>query len=413
MSKLTLYPYQEEGIEWLVENERANQYLADEMGLGKTIQAIVAAKRLGSSTPLVVCPASAIENWRREWRLWHSTQRLAVCSYGRLIRHYRKIRKGKWDLVILDEAHYAKTPSAKRTRRALTIAKEADVAWLLSGTPMPNHTGELWAPVKYMWPEFPARFKITRSVQWLDAFAKSRQTRYGPQPYAVKNAHILKPFLHEIMLRRRWQQVGLDLPPLRVDTQFLPYDSAFADNLAEMTAGVGIDYIMEAESDDPHVSRLRHFLGEYKAVKVASLITKEVLDKQYDKIVVLAHHHDTLDILAARFLHEGIAYTGFRGGMPPSQRQRAIDDFKTTNVPVFLAQQGAAGIAINLQNAHEIVLVEPAWSPSVNAQAIKRIHRIGQDHPCRARVFAVPDTLDDRIMERLAQKLRMITEVGL
>ena len=327
MSKLTLYPYQEEGVAWLTESDRANQYLADEMGLGKTVQAIEAMKRLGVTRPLVICPASAVSNWRLEWRTWGSAGRLGITSYGRLIRHYRKIRKGGWDLVILDEAHYVKTPSAKRARHALTIASEAPMAWLLSGTPIPNHTGELWAPIKYLWREFPARFGITTSAQWLDAFAKTRPTRYGAQPYAVKNAHLLKPFLNDIMLRRKWQEVGLDLPPLRVDTQFLPHDSAFADRLAEMVAGVGIDYVMEAQSDDPHVSRLRHFLGMYKAEKVATILVQEIRDQQYDKIVVLAHHHDTLDMLALRFSEAGINHVGFRGSASSTQRQRAIDQF--------------------------------------------------------------------------------------
>jgi SNF2 family DNA or RNA helicase len=383
------------------------------MGLGKTVQAIEAARRLEVRRPIVVCPASAVENWRREWRRWGSGVRLGITSYSRLIRHHKRVKRGRWDLVILDEAHYCKTPSAQRARRALELARDSDNAWLLSGTPMPNDSGELWAPFKYLWPEFPAQYGITQKVQWLDAFAKCRQTRYGAQPYAVKNAHLLKPFLHKIMLRRKWQEVGLDLPPLRIDTQLLDPDPEFADRIAEMTAGVGLDYIMEASSDDPHVSRLRHFLGLYKGEKVAKLLVEEIRDGAYDKIVVLAHHHDTLDQIEQALAGAQIEHVGFRGSTPQSRRQRAIDDFKGTKVPVFVAQQGAAGIAINLQNAHEIVLVEPSWSPSDNAQAIKRIHRIGQEEPCRARVFAVPDTLDDRIMERLAQKLRMITEVGL
>ena len=415
LSKLTLYPYQEEGVEWLVENPRANLYLADEMGLGKTVQAIVAAQRLGAERILVICPAAGIGNWRREWLEWSDgTGRLRVTSYDRLVRHYRKIRKAGWDLVILDEAHYAKTPSAKRTRRALTIASEASQAWLLSGTPMPNHTGELWAPTKYLWPEFPARFGITQAAQWLEAFAKCTPSRYGPRPYAVKNVHLLKPFLAEVMLRRTWQQVGLDLPPLRVDVSLLERDEAFASQLAAMLADGGIDYVLEAESDDPHTSRLRHFLGRYKARKVGDILVKEMADGAYEKIVVLGYHHDTLDALGETFTAAEIGYVGFRGGATTSQRQAAIDDFdERPEVRVFLAQSTSAGIAINLQSAHELVLVEPGWSPPQNFQAIKRIHRIGQKHPCRARMFAVPDTLDDRIMEVIAQKLRMITEVGL
>ena len=50
-------------------------------------------------------------------------------------------------------------------------------------------------------------------------------------------------------------------------------------------------------------------------------------------------------------------------------------------------------------------------SESENTQAIKRIHRIGQEHPCRARIFAVAGTLDEPLMATVAQKSRMIAEV--
>ena len=78
---------------------------------------------------------------------------------------------------------------------------------------------------------------------------------------------------------------------------------------------------------------------------------------------------------------------------------------------MFLAQQGAAGTGITLTRASEIVLVEPSWSPAYNEQAIKRIHRIGQEHPCRARLFAVPDSLDAALMVTLARKTVMVKEV--
>ena len=81
------------------------------------------------------------------------------------------------------------------------------------------------------------------------------------------------------------------------------------------------------------------------------------------------------------------------------------------NGRIFLAQQTAAGIGITLTAATEIVLVEPSWSPEDNLQAIKRIHRIGQKHPCRARLFAVPDSIDAAIMKSTARKMKMIGKV--
>ncbi len=78
---------------------------------------------------------------------------------------------------------------------------------------------------------------------------------------------------------------------------------------------------------------------------------------------------------------------------------------------MFVVQQQAGGVAITLTAASEIVLVEPDWSPEVNAQAIKRVHRISQRNPVRARIFKVEESLDDGIMEGLARKIAMRKEI--
>ena len=395
---MNLWPFQREGVAFLLKNPRA--YLADGMGLGKTVQAAVAARLGGYQRTLVVCPASAVENWKREWLTWGPKLTLAVVSYAQMIRRAKEFVGGDWDLLILDEAHYVKTPSAQRTKVAMKLASKVSNVWLLSGTPMPNHPGELWTIMRYIWPEIPQKLNITNAWEWFDRFCRWSPTQYGPRVHGTKNKEVLLGSLAQIMRRRTIESVGLQLPPLRVDVSLLPKTdslnlSAYADAAAE---------------DAPAMSTLRRLLGEYKAPRIGKIIHDELLHGAYRKIVVLAHHRATLrklgEILAA------FNVIGFDGSTPQKARQFAIDEFNTNaDCRVFLAQQSAAGIAINLTAGTEIVLVEPAWSPEDNAQAIKRIHRIGQHHPCRARIFAIADTLDDGIMHVLAEKTRMIADV--
>jgi len=409
-----LYPYQREGVEFLTAKKRA--YLADEMGLGKTAQAIRAASKLGADHILVICPASAIFVWRREWKKWadESTPIPAVISYSSLVRRIDDVMGADWDLVIMDEAHYIKTPSAKRSKAALKVARSAEHVWLLSGTPMPNDPSELWNPVKHLWPEFPASLGIHDGWQWYQHFCKYTETQFGPRAYAVNNAHVLKPFLKEAMLRRTWQEAGLDLPPLRICVDYLDRDDGFATILEEMGASeFGAAYVDEHLSEDPHVARLRRLLGEYKATPIGERIIGELQDQQYKQIVVLAHHLDVIERLQQMFSAADIGVVGFTGDTPATQRGIAVTAFENGKAAVFLGQSQAAGIAINLQSAHEMVLVEPSWSPGDNAQAIKRIHRIGQASPCRARIFCVPDTLDESIMGVIAQKTAMQLELEL
>lgn len=380
------------------------------LGLGKTIQAIVAAYVVGSQHPVVVCPASAVENWKHELEKWHPVpESWTIISYASLIR--RDWKTWEPDLVVLDEAHYAKSPSAKRTRASLGLAVRAirngGRAWLLSGTPMPNDPTELWPAIRYLWPDVRERLGMTRLTQWRERFCKCRPTPYGLKPYAVKNGDELRDILFgddPIMLRRTLDDVGLELPPLRVELSRLPKDRAAEEALAEY----------EEWEETEYVSTLRRVLGQMKAPMVGNLLAEELNNGAYDKLVLLYYHKNVGTELAQLFLDEDLAVTGFDGSTSQTDRQRAIERFQEDpEVRVFLAQQTAAGIAINLTAANEVVLLEPAWSPEANWQALKRVHRIGQDAPCRARMFAVSGTLDEAILGTIHNKVQMQKEVGL
>ena len=371
-----LYPYQDAGVAFLAGKKRA--YLADDMGLGKTVQAIVAAKYAGIFDVVIVCPASVRENWKREWEAWGGPCRPIVMSYSELIRNPPFV--GVPQLVILDEAHYCKSPGAKRTKAALKLAAAAPSAWLLSGTPMPNDPRELYAVFKYLWPgAFP---ELNTQFKWMDRFCLWGDSEWGYRVWAVKPAAMLHlvPAMREFMLRRRLKDIALELPSLRFTVQSLDKDPVLAG---------AIEYLA-GEGDNPeHMSTMRRLLGAYKAPKVAKIILEEMDEDQYDSIVVMYHHHDTEAALYAVFEPAvgDARIHGFNGATPALQRQKHIDAFQQEG-GIFLAQQGAAGIGITLTRSSEIVLVEPSWSPEDNWQAIKRIHRIGQDAPCRARMFS-------------------------
>ena len=414
---MKLYPHQPEGVAFLAERDRA--YLADGMGLGKTIQAILAATRVGARRILVIAPASTIPNWDREWADWGPGIDVTCVSYASQKKLAQAQQGAGWDLVILDEAHYCKNPNAKRTQAALQLAAEAERAWLLSGTPMPNHPGELFAPMQALWPRVLQQLGVSTYMQWVDRFCQYRRVHYGRgfgEPalkiFGSRNLDQLKPHMAGIMLRRKDVE---GLPPLRVHLSRLPKDAGFERALQQTGVdAAALSRAIDAEetADDSSTAKLRRLMGEYKAPRIAFQIGKELEDGAYPKIVVLAYHHAVLDAM-----QRGLADfnpVGFRGSTTQAKRQEAIDRF--TNDPtvyVFIAQQTAAGVGINLQVASEIVLVEPAWSPDDNAQAIKRIHRIGQDVPCRARIFTVAGSLDEAVMGTIQRKLQMQRDLGL
>lgn len=388
---LQLYPYQTEGVAFLRDRPRALLY--DEMGLGKTVQAIVAASLIGKET-LVICPAAVVPNWEREIAKWADRPDLfTVTSYASL---HRIPGDKLHPIVIADEWHYAKNPKAKRTKRAGERMRLAEYAWALTGTPIPNGAQELYTTFHYLFPE-----EIERCATWwkfVHRYAKVQVTRFGTDisGHNKRNAPELREKLDRLSLRRKVADISADLPELRVDVDYLPKSV----DLHKYLTVEELEALQEGNDMDEHVMRSRRLLGLAKAPYIAERLAEELDDGAYDQIVVMFAHHDVGDAIQERLHSYGVV----RVDGKTRNRQAKIDMFTRGEARVFLGQQVSTGTGINLQAARELVLVEPYWTPALNQQAIKRIHRLGQDHPCRARMFCVPKTLDEGIIRAIAEK---------
>ena len=422
-----LYPYQMEGVQFLATHPRA--YLGDEMGLGKTVQALVAAAALPTIQRLVViCPKSLEGQWRQEiatW-LWRPITSVVIpYSAHRRLEAWRDTDVA--DLVILDEAHFCKNQKAKRTKLALSIAKKTHRAWLLSGTPMPNEPRELYPVFRSLWPELLEPLQITSLQHWTTTFCKYHKTRYGIRVTGIRRPKVLAKLVKKILLRRKVEHVSADLPPLRIQLQRL---TAVQDDMGAIrdaavafaqhkqlsyngTSSLAKQVVTHAQPNNVHAATLRKALGMWKADKIAAALKDELSGGQAaPKIVVMAYHRVTLDILE----DELAPFNPVRidGSTSTDQRMLAVRKFRNNpNCKVFIGQQQAAGVGLNLQVANEIVLAEPSWSPEENKQAIKRIHRIGSKKACRARIFVVQNSIDIHIMRALSRKISMLKALGI
>jgi SNF2 family DNA or RNA helicase len=411
---MKLYPFQREGVQYLVGNRRA--YLADEMGLGKTPQAIVAARQVQPERISVICPAIAEPMWRRRWAEWEGPGVPYVTSYAKLVsRPSRADIVADSDLLILDEAHYVKSIDSKRTRIALTLANRAERVWLLSGTPMPNHPGELYAPLRAVWPDLLRERDINSYADLLRRYTYCRPTPHGIKVFGLRPGTDLRELVQRVIFRRLLKDVALDLPPLRWEPYPMEVTYAERDAIAEaVDAGDpdswgNMQVFGELPAESPHMATTRRLIGEAKAHGAGITISRELTDKAYDKIVVLAYHRSVLDTLQRILEQHGLVRVD--GSTPQKERETRRERFQTDpHCRVFLGQITAVGTAIDLHAAHEIALVEQLWSPEDNRQAVKRVHRIGQKHPVRARMFTVPDTIDDAVTRVIARKLKMIGE---
>jgi SWI/SNF-related matrix-associated actin-dependent regulator 1 of chromatin subfamily A len=318
---IKLFPYQTIGAEFLASRKVA--CLFDEMGVGKSAQAITACDLVGAKKVLVICRAVARINWQREFdKFSKGKPELTITSYEGL----RKILDQTtlvFDVAIVDEAHYAKEPGAARTQSVLGktgAVRRAKRTWLLTGSPTPNHAGELWTALYTF-----GRTRLSYD-QFLERYCTSRVTSYGRQitGSAVEPDRIaeLRGMLEPIALRRTKEDVNLELPPIfysdlvvkpgpveliscySFQKYVTPVDrTKDLEKILEDQLGVinGIvkgkftDAAMKAlEANAKSIMTLRRYQSMQKVEPVFELIAQELEDKAYEKLVVFAIHRDTI-----------------------------------------------------------------------------------------------------------------------
>lgn len=448
------FEYQIAGGKFLTE-PGFGKLLADEMGLGKTRQAILGLGSVLAKKVLIICPSVARINWLREIELWSEQKNhieimtsltdkpqspgVVICSFDYSTRNFRELNQITWDVLIVDEAHFLKSHDALRSKAVLGssgLVRSTKKCWLLTGTPAPNHAGELWIML-YV-------FGVTKMTY--DAFIREfcilRPTTYGLKIVANRPEKFpeLRSMLAKIMLRRLKKDVMKELPPISfhhvnvepglVDFEILPSFTQFfmpTDRRKELTAEInrqqklledvftnmsqGNDNKINAiESIAQSVSTLRRYVGLQKVDPAVELIRGELESKAYDKIVIFAIHRDVIENMRLGLRDFGAVV--IYGGTDPEKRQKNIDRFQNNpKCRVFIGNIHAAGTAITLTKAHHVVFVEQDWVPGNNAQAIMRVHRIGQEQPVSVRFVLLDGTIDTKIGYILKRKTEQLTQI--
>jgi SWI/SNF-related matrix-associated actin-dependent regulator 1 of chromatin subfamily A len=402
--------------------------LGDEMGLGKTVQAIRACDMVGALRVLVVCPASVRSVWAYEFPRWSLLQpETLIFSYSELVanpdRRAEALTFGA-DVIILDEAHYLKTPDSKRTKFVYSqLARNTKApVWALTGTPAPNDPTEMWTHMRVLGGE------TMGYEEWAHHYCNLAPSDYkafrvmGLKPqYRGELREKLRPWF----LRRTLKGVGLELPPLRWGE--IPIDAPKAratveaylkanpevdemvGRLLEMIDhagedGVGVDSMLATVS--PYLATLRRITAMAKLPALLERLDEE-LASGLEQVVLFAHHREVIDALEKHYPDS----VSIHGATPGKSRIESIKKFQSGESRVFIGQIVAAGTGLTLTSASHVVFVETSWSPADVAQAAKRIHRIGQDNPCLVRVASLIGSVDmivDRVVNR---KARMVADL--
>lgn len=419
-----LYPYQRAGVAWLAQQKTA--LLADEMGLGKTAQAIMAAAEIGAHRIGVVCPASLRLNWRREfdrwWPDWLERPLLYVESYDKVARHCW--REPNFDLLIVDEAHYAKTPTAARTKALYGksadgsgLVSKAKRTWLLTGTPAPNNPAELWTHLRALRPEIVTGANGKPAAYWsfVKRYCHTFDNGFGLQIGKGRRLDELKKIIAPFILRRTKMEVLQDLPEVRFDV--LPLDG---DRVADATFDTGLiaETLREEGVDGlrkiaSHVATLRRLTAMAKVPALIEWI--EGFLESGEKLVVFAHHRDVI----TRFLHHfSVNYDAPLVEMvawvegATTDRQAEVDRFQNDpRCRVFIGQLQAAGTGLTLTAASTVLLAEQSWVPAENVQAAARVHRIGQKNACQVWSAVLAGSIDEQVGAALTRKMNDLVQL--
>jgi len=444
-----LRPYQRAGLGWLnfLGEAGLGGVLADDMGLGKTVQVLahLCAQRLagrlgGEAGPaLIVCPTSLVGNWRAEAARFapdlrvlvlHGPERAAqfsaigahdvvITTYPLLGRDREALAAQRYALLVLDEAQQVKNA---RTQAAQVVRElPATRRLAMTGTPLENHLGELWAQFDAVEPGLLGRER---------GFVRHYRTPIEQHADPVRRDRLLRR-IAPLMLRRRKDEVLADLPPkneilrsvelegrqrelyesLRL-AQHLRVQEAVAQRGLKQSGIVVLDALLKLRQVccDPRLVKLSGARRLHQSAKLELLL--ELLPSlvaEGRRVLVFSQFTEMLALIAQALEREGIAHLMLTG--QTRKRAELVARFQAGEVPVFLISLKAGGVGLNLTAADTVIHYDPWWNPAVEAQATDRAHRIGQQRAVFVYRLICAGTVEEKIQSLQARKAELARAV--
>jgi superfamily II DNA or RNA helicase len=379
--KGTLLPYQQKGVDWLHFLYRwgFSGLLADEMGLGKTVQVLAFISRLRTNLPvLIVAPTTLLFNWRAEIRKFlPERDNFILISYTTLRLNEEHYAKMEFELIVLDESNAIKTVGTQTARAACKLKGKMKIC--LSGTPMENRLDEIWSQFHFLLPDL-----IERSAESLKGQ--------------------IRPFI----LRRRKEEVQLDLPEKFEQIGWVEMGEAQKELYDSYKRGVKLDGATQMEILEA-ILRLRQIAADPRLVgseEIGAKIEQLILDVKEGleagrKILIYSQFTSMLQLIRKEF--EGALYLD--GSTSGEKRGELVERFQQDpEAKLFLLSLKAGGVGLNLTAADTVFLFDPWWNDAVERQAIDRCHRIGQKKSVFAKRYITVGTIEEKMLQLKAKK---------
>jgi SNF2 family DNA or RNA helicase len=437
--RATLRSYQREGVAFLqhLREIECGGILADDMGLGKTLQTIAhlsteKAKGRLALPALIITPTSLAFNWSREIDRFAphlnvlvlvgprrgslfakiGEHDVVIATYPILVRDIERLDQLAFSTIVLDEAQAIKNARSQTHRALERLAAEHRIC--LSGTPVENDLGELWALFHFLEPAL------------LGAEASFKESFRVPIEFRADEARMesLREIVGPYVLRRNKRDVAPELPektellrPVELgEAQRELYEQIRVAAHAEVRGAIRkkglaasaisiLDAITKLRQVccDPRLVRLdeaRGVSGSAKYEALLDLLSTEIPAGR--RALVFSQFTSMLALIAQGLTERGIDYTTLTG--QTRDRRAAVDEFEGGKVAVFLISLKAGGTGLNLISADTVIHYDPWWNPASQAQATDRAYRIGQTKPVFVHHLYVAGSVEERVLRLQKRK---------
>jgi SNF2 family DNA or RNA helicase len=385
-----------------------------------------------------VAPTSVVPNWAAEaarfaprLTVMTITDTLArsgadlgelIAGAGMVVTSYTLLRldieahaAAEWAGLILDEAQYVKNHRSKIYQCARRLPAPFKVA--ITGTPMENNVMELWSLLSITAPGLfpnPAGFR--------DYYADPIE-KHGDAGRLAQLRRRIKP----LVKRRTKEQVAADLPPKQeqvLEVELHPQHRRLYQKQLQHEREKVLGLIGDVKANRfvilRSLTKLRQLSlhaaladGAHEGVPCAKIDTllaqlQDVVAGGHRALVFsqftgfLARVRERLDVAGIRYCYLD-GQTRDRGG--------ELRYFKEGTDPVFLISLKAGGAGLNLAEADYCFLLDPWWNPATEAQAVDRVHRIGQTRNVMVYRLIARDTIEERVMALKARKAELFAGV--
>lgn len=451
--KATLRGYQKTGYRWLrtMADYGFGGILADDMGLGKTLQIVtlIASEKaerreknidIQDSPSLVVCPTSLTLNWEGELAkfapdlktlliMGNADERkvllekamnydVIITSYELLKRDIENYNDLQFRFCIADEAQYIKNANTLNAK-ALKMVK-SEVQFALTGTPIENSLAELWSIFDFIMPGY--LFSYTN-------FKKNYETPIVKSQDEITTAR-LKKMIAPFIMRRLKKDVLKELPD---KTETVIYNTMedmqrklYTAHLAEAKQEIEKE-LKERGAGRSHIkmlallTRLRQlcchpslYLQDYnegsgKLAQCMELVRDSV--EAGHKILIFSQFTSMLELIGKALSQEGLDYFVLTGSTKAEERIRLVNEFNTSEIPIFLISLKAGGTGLNLTGADVVIHYDPWWNLSSQNQATDRAYRIGQKNNVQVFQMITKDSIEEKIKELQDKKIGLTESV--